>query len=134
MPPKTELVREWIRLAGVDLESAEHLLSRDPPLLETACFHIQQSIEKALKAVLVLNDQRPPRTHCLEDLLGLCDRWMPGVAEFESGCAWLSGWAVELRYPNNPPSVTPELAGGAAKTAKAVLDYIRDRLPPEVRT
>ncbi len=133
MPPKLELVQEWLRIAQKDLESAVHLFQRDPPLLETACFHAQQTVEKALKAVLLLNEQRPPRTHNLEDLLGLCNCWIQGLSVFEERCAWLSSCAVQLRYPESPPAITPELTADALQTAQEVLQFVVSQMPPEVR-
>lgn len=79
MPPKVELVRDWMAAARQDLQAADVLLASTPPLPESACFHLQQAIEKAFKGVLLLNDQRPPRTHDLIDLMGLCERWLPGL-------------------------------------------------------
>ncbi|MFQ5411071.1 MAG: HEPN domain-containing protein [Phycisphaerae bacterium] len=132
MPPKLELVQEWLRSARMDLESAWHLVRHDPPLLETACFHAQQSIEKALKAVLLMNEQRPPRIHDLSDLFGLCERWMPDLSELGSRCEWLTTCAVELRYPDNPPPITPQLSEDALTSAEAVLESILRNMPPEV--
>jgi HEPN domain-containing protein len=131
MPPKLELVREWLRLARADLDSARHLFHRDPPLLETACFHAQQTVEKALKAVLLPNEQRPPRSHNLEDLIGLCHRWMPGLASFEESCAWLTACAVRMRYPDNAPAVTRQLTEEALQTAEAVLQHVLNQSPSD---
>lgn len=133
MPPKLELVQEWLRIARRDLESARQLFVCNPPLLEPACFHAQQTVEKALKAILIFREQRPPRTHNLEDLFGLCELWMPGLAAHEESCAWLTSCAVKLRYPEAPPEVTPALAEDALKSAEAVFQFVVSQLPPEVR-
>lgn len=133
MPPKLEFVREWLHLAQVDLDSARHLLKAAPPLVRPACFHAQQAIEKALKAVLVLNEQRPPRTHNLADLVGLCERWVPGLSEMESRCDWLTAFAVEVRYPDTGFEPTVEQANDALATAEQILEIVVDSSPPEVR-
>jgi HEPN domain-containing protein len=132
MPPKLEFVREWFQLARADLESARHLLRHDPPLLRPACFHMQQTIEKALKGILLFNDQRPPRIHDLADLFGLCERWLPGVAEYEADCAWLTRGAVELRYPDVEAEITLESANQGLTAAETVLGYVLGKMPPEV--
>ena len=36
-------VQEWIRLAQMDLNSAEYLLSMHPIPIEIICYHCQQS-------------------------------------------------------------------------------------------
>jgi len=52
MNPNLDEIKEWLQIAEYDLTSARILLSHEPPILITACFHCQQSIEKALKAFL----------------------------------------------------------------------------------
>ena len=133
MPPKLELVQEWLRHAQRDLDSARQLFRANPPLLETGCFHAQHTVEKALKAVLLMHEQRPPRTHHLDDLFGLCNLWMPGLSTFETRCAWLTACAVKIRYPDSPPEVTPQLADDALQSSEDVFQYILSQLPPEVR-
>ena len=132
MPPKLELVREWFQLARADLEAARVLLRGDPPLLRPAGFHLQQTIEKALKGVLLLNEQRPPRTHSLADLFGLVERWLPGVSEYEADCGWLTGCAVELRYPDSEIAISLDSANRGLAATEAVFKYIRGKMPPEV--
>ena len=53
MNPELDEVKEWLQKASKDLLSAEALLEHDPPIPETAAFHCQQTVEKALKAFLV---------------------------------------------------------------------------------
>ena len=134
MPPKLELVRQWFELAQADLESARHLLQHDPPLLRPSCFHLQQTIEKALKGILLLNDQRPPRTHNLADLFGLCERWLPGVLLHEPDCEWLTGCAVELRYPDTETTITLDAANRGLAATEAVFQYVLGKMPPEVQS
>jgi HEPN domain-containing protein len=133
MPPRHELVREWFKLARSDLESARVLLQHDTPLLTQACFCLQQSIEKTLKGVLLLNGQRPPRTHNLADLFGLCECWVSGVVQYETDCEWLTKGAVELRYPSAAEEIDLELVQRGLTATEAVLQYVWDHVPPEVR-
>jgi HEPN domain-containing protein len=133
MPPKLELVRDWFQLARADLEAARHLLQHDPPFARSACFHLQQTVEKALKGILILNDQRPPRIHDLADLFGLCERWLPGIAEHEADCAWLTKGAVEFRYPDVEAEITLDSANQGLKAAEAMLQYVLGKMPAEVR-
>ena len=58
-----EGVKEWLQKAKNDLLSARILLEHDPPVLDTACFHCQQTVEKGLKAFLIWNaDERRLRS------------------------------------------------------------------------
>ena len=53
MSPNPDEVREWLQNAKDDLFSAQILIEHAPPVLDTACFHCQQAVEKLLKAFLV---------------------------------------------------------------------------------
>lgn len=79
-----EVIEEWVTKAENDFRSADILLhSAELPILDTACFHCQQSAEKYLKAFLTDRLIRFERTHVLTDLLGLCipiDKDFAGVA------------------------------------------------------
>jgi HEPN domain-containing protein len=133
MPPKLELVRDWLQLAQADLEAARVPLRGDSPLVRQACFHLQQTVEKTLKGVLIFNDQRPPRIHDLADLFGLCERWLPGVTEHEADCARLTRGAVEFRYPDVEAEITLESANQGLKAAETARGYVLANMPPEVR-
>ena len=49
---KTYIV-SWLDKAGHDIISAQRLLEIEPAILDNACFHCQQAIEKNLKAFLI---------------------------------------------------------------------------------
>jgi HEPN domain-containing protein/predicted nucleotidyltransferase len=57
----------WLRDVDEELAMAELLGTHR--LLRGACLHAQQSVEKALKALLLERGHRPPRTHDLVPLL-----------------------------------------------------------------
>jgi hypothetical protein len=50
----------------MDLGVAEHSLTYYPLPSEIICYHCQQSAEKFLKAVLVMQGIRPPKTYDLD--------------------------------------------------------------------
>lgn len=62
---KREWAREWLDFASRDLEVSKIL--GDHENYDGAAYHLQQSVEKSLKAVLVFYDLRVPsrefRTH-----------------------------------------------------------------------
>ncbi len=61
-----------LRKAEDDLLIAKQLLNCNPPFLDGSAFHIQQSIEKYLKAFLLKNNISPIKTHNLIMLMKLC--------------------------------------------------------------
>jgi HEPN domain-containing protein len=65
-----ETVECWLTFAREDLRTAEILLENR--IYNQSCFHTQQCIEKALKALLIHHrGHMPPKTHVISDLLGL---------------------------------------------------------------
>jgi HEPN domain-containing protein len=73
MSDKVYLTKAWLTKANHDLITAKKLIDSDGPF-DTACFHLQQTIEKALKACLVFHEQRVPKIHDLEELQQQCRR------------------------------------------------------------
>ncbi|HYN76981.1 MAG TPA: HEPN domain-containing protein [Lamprocystis sp. (in: g-proteobacteria)] len=69
MTPFIEEAARLLRLAERDYRSFSILFNHPDADLAAACFHAQQSVEKALKAVLTMLQVGYPRTHDLE-LLG----------------------------------------------------------------
>src|SRR5919109_3562814 len=70
-PPRKRLTvtsLEWLNHASSDLKLARLGLHQDI-LPEQICFHAQQAVEKALKAVLIHAAVDFPFTHDLEELL-----------------------------------------------------------------
>jgi len=68
-------VREWLQKGRNDLLSAQILIEHDPPVLDTASFHCQQAVEKALKAFLAWKAVPFEKVHSLTYLLDLYARW-----------------------------------------------------------
>ncbi|MDI6451574.1 HEPN domain-containing protein [Anaerobaca lacustris] len=94
-PP--EMPRELLALARRDYEAALILAHAENPQKDAAGFHLQQSVEKSLKAWLALRGIDYPRTHDLNVLLGLLED-----QDEEVGPYWplleLNPFAVQFRY------------------------------------
>ena len=71
MSSEIDLARGWLVKAASDISAARLVLEGDGPY-DTACFHAQQAIEKALKGFLALQRQPIPRTHDLDELQVAC--------------------------------------------------------------
>ena len=97
-----ETVRKWIDRAQEDLQLVENELKLEEPLLNIISFHIQQFVEKYLKAFLISKNILPDRTHSIDLLLFKCKDIDNDFEEFfESSIVDLTDCAVSIRYPDN---------------------------------
>jgi len=78
---------------------AQKLARSRPAENDFVCFCCQQAAEKFLKALLVEQGQTVPRTHNLEDLLGLLRPHHPALFALRRGLLFLNRFAVDVRYP-----------------------------------
>ncbi|MGH2778927.1 MAG: HEPN domain-containing protein [Actinomycetota bacterium] len=74
-------------------------------------FHAQQAVEKYLKAVLAIGQERPERTHDLGVLAEQCRQSGHALPEDLEGISDLSRYAVQERYPL---ALTPPVDRAAA--------------------
>ena len=95
------LTLEWIEKAEEDYNGAKWLQQSPNPLHNAICFHVQQCIEKYLKAWLQEANIRPPRTHNLEELLDLIVPTLPAWYQWYSDFKRITGYAVDPRYPGD---------------------------------
>lgn len=110
---------DWLRFACSDLELARS--GRHPGvLLEGLCFHAQQAVEKALKAVLVAGGIPFPSTHNIRLLLDLLPPTVPSSPPLEES-AGLTEYAVMSRYPGNAEPVDENEYREALRLAEAVV-------------
>jgi HEPN domain-containing protein len=88
-----------VRKAEADHVVAHRSSRGNPPLHDIVCFHCQQSAEKYLKALLNELGAAIPKTHDLDDLLGLLAAHHPGLRTLRRGLKFLTDFAVDIRYP-----------------------------------
>lgn len=116
----------WLMLSGEDLRMAE--LAFDAGLYNQVCFHSQQCVEKALKGILALQGQVPPRTHRLSDLLGLLE--LTPLREIGLEIQLLDRFYITTRYPDAFPGglladlPTRQDALEALATARRVFEIV----------
>lgn len=114
MKPST---REWIRKAEEDFLAADALhRRRKKPLWNVVAFHVQQMVEKYLKARMEEAGLSIPRTHDLVHLLNLVATVEPLWSSYNNALSLLTSYAVHARYPGN--SVTGADARHAMKIGK----------------
>jgi HEPN domain-containing protein len=132
-PPEEEVVRkligDWTHKADADIQSAETLLSHDPPLIYPSCFHSQQAAEKYLKAYLTWRQLEFPKTHSIRELLNLVELTDTKLAKTLLPAAALTPYAVEFRYPADIPEPTLAQAREALTLAQSVAKAILKILP-----
>jgi len=119
-------VLPWIEKADSDISTAHHIAeSMRPVSTEIVCFHCQQAAEKYLKAFLVYNDQEPPKTHDLTELIKLCCDFDTDFSSLNDKCNFLLPFAVRTRYPGgidpeeNDMKIALTYADDVIKYAKA---------------
>jgi len=94
------VVKASFKKAENDLLTAEHTMTLKEPPADTVCFHAQQCAEKYLKGFLTFHAIEFPKTHALESLLLLCQRVAPEIGSEIEDIEILSGYGVEVRYPD----------------------------------
>jgi HEPN domain-containing protein len=129
MNPKLDEVREWLQKAERDLLSARILLEHDPPVLETACFHCQQAVEKALKAFLVWKAVPFEKVHSLTYLLDLCEVQESGFTSLRNMAETLAPYAIEVRYPGEDMEISQEEAQEALATTETMWSFVLNLIP-----
>ena len=95
----------WLTFAREDLRMAD-LALRDG-IYNQVCFHSQQCVEKALKA-LVADSRKsaPPRTHGITDLIEMLPSdWL---GDLKNALTKLDDYYIPTRYPDALPGTLPE--------------------------
>ena len=111
---EADLICGWFKKAEDDLRIADYALDEAyPKLIEIACFHYQQAVEKSLKGFLVSCGLAPPKTHNLIPLCQMFSEHDPAFSAIQSACEELNLYSVSTRYPEND-----EITEGDAVIAK----------------
>ena len=97
MKSNRDLALDLAKKADHDLRMAEIGLAHGAPL-DTVAFHVQQTAEKTLKALLASRAIEYPRTHDVEALLDLAAPLCPELGNYREPLLGLSSYAVEMRY------------------------------------
>jgi HEPN domain-containing protein len=112
---------DWLRHAHSDLALAREKTS-PKVLFEDLCFHAQQSVEKALKAVLIAQETPFPRTHNIRTLLDLLPKTIELPDDLQ-GAGKLTTYAVSSRYPGVVEPIDEEEHQESVHLAEAVVNW-----------
>ena len=132
MDAKRSLVRNWFKKARRDLLSAKRLARGREPYLDTAIYHCQQTVEKALKGWLVYHDQSFEKTHDLRLLVTMASEVEPRFVEWFEIAEQVSPYATAYRYPGQILEPTEEEFQQVLKAAGRFYDFICSLLPAEL--
>ncbi|OHE56208.1 MAG: hypothetical protein A2Z47_04895 [Thermodesulfovibrio sp. RBG_19FT_COMBO_42_12] len=99
MPDKKESLypTDWIKKAKQDLDRVRRRLEDSD--FEDGAFHLQQALEKYLKAYLLSKGWKLKRIHDLEELLDESIKHNPKFERFRKTCQKATGYYLIDRYP-----------------------------------
>lgn len=117
---------EWLSHAVSDLKLAK--LGRDESdiLYEQICFHAQQSVEKAFKAVLLFRKIDFPLTHDIEELIDISSEAGIAMPSEVMDAGILTPYAVETRYPGYQERITELDVNEAIIIAERVIAWAKE--------
>ena len=116
MAAPSDEIRAWLQKAYHDLLAARVLMRQRLPIYDKVCFHCQQAVEKALKALLLWKDIPFRRVHSLGYLLDLSEPVAGHLRGLRDRIEALAPYAVEIRYPGDLLAVSCEEARAALNT------------------
>ncbi|MFL5817283.1 MAG: HEPN domain-containing protein [Conexibacter sp.] len=97
-PEQRQLPDRLLRKAAADLTAARALADDPDQADEVVGFHVQQAVEKSVKAVLAWLQIEYPLTHDIDFLVRLLTRRDAPVPGVLLEARWVSMWGVVTRY------------------------------------
>ena len=124
-----DTVKNWIAKAENDLKIGKDEMSTEKPTTDGICFHMQQCVEKYLKAYLIYHGREFRKTHDIAELIELCSEINPEFKElYKIGAVELTDYAVEVRYGEEIYFPTLEEAKEAIEIAEKVKEFVMTQL------
>jgi HEPN domain-containing protein len=97
MANESVLPLDWIKEAEKDINRVRIMLSAQD--FGDAGFHLQQAVEKYLKAYLLAKGWELEKTHDLVKLINYAIKYNPKFEDFVSLCETVTEYYIEERYP-----------------------------------
>jgi HEPN domain-containing protein len=123
------LARSWLAKAQGDMAVARILIEGGEPHLDAGVYHCQQAAEKALKALLTLDEIPFPKSHNLRSLLDLTLPQHPELSGLAKACILLTPYATEFRYPGDAFAPDPSEAADALLLAQRIVTAVTALVP-----
>lgn len=129
MDIRYELTMSWMARADHDYKIGWDEMQTDNPTTDMVCYHMQQCVEKYLKAYLVVHETAFRTTHDIAELIEQCKRIDSRFDELDAlhaedltRCGAEAYDAVSLDMP------TVEEAEKSLRIARSVRDFVKARL------
>jgi HEPN domain-containing protein len=133
MNAKLELVRNWLIKARRDLAAARKLALSPNPYLNVAVYHCQQAAEKTVKGFLVFHDQPFEKTHDVEVLVSLAQRYDARFSTWIEAAVRRTPYSTEFRYPSGLLEPALDEFEQALEAADGLYAFTLSLLPFKVR-
>jgi len=122
-------VREWIIKAESDLKIGKDEFVTENPATDAICFHMQQCVEKHLKAFLIFHEKEIRRTHIIAEIIRECIEIDSEFRKlFKIKAQTLTDFAVEFRYPGHALLPSIEETKEAIEIAEKVKEFVIEKL------
>jgi HEPN domain-containing protein len=118
----------WLAKARQDVLAATALLHASPQLPAPAVFHVQQAVEKALKALLAWSGVAFRKTHDLRELGEQVSATDASLRDLMVRAERLTPFAWIFRYPGEEEQPTVDEAHEALALARLVVDTVRSKI------
>jgi HEPN domain-containing protein len=128
MASEHDLAEQLLRRANEDQAAVEAMLPIDEVADAIVCFHAQQAVEKALKAVLAANGIEFAPRHDLRALMGQCKAAQRPLPQELAEVDLLSPYAAELRYDDDVARTVARAT--ALSWAIAAVRWAREQIEP----
>jgi HEPN domain-containing protein len=118
--------REWLNRAQSDLLLAK--TKKEGIYLEDLCFHAQQAVEKAVKALMIKNGVEFPYIHDIAGLFTLLERAGYDLPKMAREGEKLTRFAVFTRYPGIAQPISSKEYDEAIRIAEDVVRWVKKQL------
>lgn len=99
------------------------------PTTDMICYHMQQCVEKCLKAYLISQGKTFRRTHDIAELIELCKEIDPQFDTlYKKQADTLTIYGIEIRYPDDFYMPTEEEAESSIQIALFVQEFVQAKL------
>lgn len=131
MNSKSESPEAWLQIAQEDIDAARKLASPPSPIWGAAVYHCQQAAEKAIKALLVLHGENPPKRkgHDIGFLLETLEKYADDLNDLDVEAESLTDFATRYRYPSfNVQPLSQEVVEKAIADAEIFVNRAKTHL------
>ncbi len=125
-----KIVKIWLKYANDDLKAGVLLFNNDPDEFKSiVCYHMEQAVEKYLKAYLIFNNKEINKTHDITELIENCkeiDIDFDNIYSFNAN--ELTDYAVNMKYPSSSKVISLEDEKTAVSIANQVKSFVMEKI------